>query len=326
MKSRPFAYNPSLTPIPGTDQVGTLAIGVTQQDYSANPGGVQWWIGPDEELGYIICEPVSTGDFPTPIGNIGTVKFWRSVELTTSSFLEITNLVFNQNFTTGTNAKSWLNSNGYWTSWNNSFNYSTNLLYWPSSSTGYTLYNGTFTSSEGPPYDDAHTTTPLSIPSFTMASSASTSLYVSTNGYISLGSPTDDSPYYTSPQDWIGMIAGNPDDNFLYQGQPLSDGDTQNLYYQTLVDDVFTETKILVYSAAELITSTPSSYILNLYRDSTYQWIETRIKDTSVSKGKCGPYNSTDVSVQSSTTSHVWRGDLNGENWVYMGTGSVSRT
>ncbi len=115
--SRPFAYNPSHTPISGTQQLGDLAIGITNQNYAAGPGGVQWWMGPDEELGYIICEPVPTGDFPTPIGNIGTVKFWRSIEKTDISFTEITNAAYNQSFISPNEAEEWLIVNGYWTSW-----------------------------------------------------------------------------------------------------------------------------------------------------------------------------------------------------------------
>jgi hypothetical protein len=65
--TRPFAYNPSASPISGTDQVGTLAVGVTDQDYSVDPGGIKWWMGPDEELGYVIAVPVSGNTQPTPL-------------------------------------------------------------------------------------------------------------------------------------------------------------------------------------------------------------------------------------------------------------------
>lgn len=53
MKARPFAYNPSRTPISGTTQTGDLAVGVAQQDYASRPGGVTWWEGADEDLGYV---------------------------------------------------------------------------------------------------------------------------------------------------------------------------------------------------------------------------------------------------------------------------------
>ena len=49
----PLAYNTGST-IPGTTQIGDLAVGTTDQDYSTNPGGVTWWMGPDEDLGYVI--------------------------------------------------------------------------------------------------------------------------------------------------------------------------------------------------------------------------------------------------------------------------------
>jgi hypothetical protein len=62
--ARPFAYNPSLTPISGTIQVGDLAVG------SVNGGGFNvgvWWNGPDEEQGYVIAIPVPDNTQPTPV-------------------------------------------------------------------------------------------------------------------------------------------------------------------------------------------------------------------------------------------------------------------
>jgi hypothetical protein len=53
----PLAYNTG-SPIGGTSQVGDLAVGTSPQDYSTSPGGVPWWMGPDEELGYVIAVPV----------------------------------------------------------------------------------------------------------------------------------------------------------------------------------------------------------------------------------------------------------------------------
>jgi hypothetical protein len=65
--TRPFAYNPTASPIAGTSQVGTLAVGITDQNYSINPGGVSWWMGPDEDLGYVIAVPVSGNTQPTNV-------------------------------------------------------------------------------------------------------------------------------------------------------------------------------------------------------------------------------------------------------------------
>jgi hypothetical protein len=67
MATTPLAYNPSLSPIAGTTQVGSLAVGTTDQDYSINPGGVPWWMGPEESDGYVIAVPVSGNTQPTPV-------------------------------------------------------------------------------------------------------------------------------------------------------------------------------------------------------------------------------------------------------------------
>jgi hypothetical protein len=64
--TNPFAYNTGST-IGGTTQVGSLAVGTTDQNYSGNLGGVPWWMGPDEELGYVIAHPVPSNTQPTPI-------------------------------------------------------------------------------------------------------------------------------------------------------------------------------------------------------------------------------------------------------------------
>lgn len=114
----PIAYNTG-GPIAGTTQIGDLAIGDTEQDYSLNPGGVIWWMGPDEDLGYVIGVPVPSNTQPTEIpGVFASVGFYRSDDLTEGSFINLTNIVFGQNFSTGNQAKTWLNSNGYWTTYN----------------------------------------------------------------------------------------------------------------------------------------------------------------------------------------------------------------
>jgi hypothetical protein len=114
----PLAYNPSLSPIDGTDQVGTLAVGITDQDYSIEPGGVTWWMGPDEENGYVISIPVSGNTQPTPISGVtASVGFYQSTGLTDISFVQLTNNQFNQNFSSATDASIWLTNNGYWNSY-----------------------------------------------------------------------------------------------------------------------------------------------------------------------------------------------------------------
>ena len=113
--ARPFAYNTG-APISGTDQVGSLAIGTPTVGFDTT--GLEWWNGPDEELGYVISEPVPSDTQPTPIiGVSGSVGFFRSDALTEISFVNLTNQLFFQSFLTGDQCKTYLNTNGYWTSW-----------------------------------------------------------------------------------------------------------------------------------------------------------------------------------------------------------------
>ena len=53
-KYRPFAFNSGST-ILGTTQVGYIAVSTGTTNYSTN--NVAWWMGPDEDLGYIIAVP-----------------------------------------------------------------------------------------------------------------------------------------------------------------------------------------------------------------------------------------------------------------------------
>jgi len=118
MATTALAYNPSASPISGTDQVGTLAVGISEQDYSLDLGGIKWWMGADEENGYVIAVPVSGNTQPTPISGVtASVGFFQSTNLTDSSFIELTNNEFNQNFTGATEASVWLTNNGYWNSY-----------------------------------------------------------------------------------------------------------------------------------------------------------------------------------------------------------------
>jgi len=118
----PLAYNTGST-IPGTTQIGDLAVGTTDQDYSTNPGGVTWWMGPDEDLGYVIGVPVSGNTQPTQIpGVFASVGFFRSDDLTDGSFINIAEYVANeyntpQTFSSATDASNWLTTNGFWNSY-----------------------------------------------------------------------------------------------------------------------------------------------------------------------------------------------------------------
>jgi uncharacterized delta-60 repeat protein len=114
---RPFAYNPSQTAITGTTQKANLAIGVDELDYSSRPGSVTWWMGPNETDAHIICIPVPAGNHPTPVGNVGTVKFWRTTDFTDLGFLTLINVMGGQSFASAADAYDWLETNGYWTNY-----------------------------------------------------------------------------------------------------------------------------------------------------------------------------------------------------------------
>jgi hypothetical protein len=112
--ARPFAYNPG-SPIAGTEQLGDLAVGTPDGGFTSDP---QFWNGPDEELGYTIALPVSGNTQPTPIpGVTASVRFIRSSGVTEESFIGLVNTQFGQNFDSGNEAKVWLDSQGYWSSW-----------------------------------------------------------------------------------------------------------------------------------------------------------------------------------------------------------------
>jgi hypothetical protein len=113
--SRPFAYNTGST-INGTIQVGTLAVGTPTSGFSST--GLPWWNGADENLGYVIAGSVPSNTQPTPISGVtASVQFWRSAAFTDSSFVSIANYVTGQSFTGGTQASTYLTTNGYWNSY-----------------------------------------------------------------------------------------------------------------------------------------------------------------------------------------------------------------
>ena len=60
--TRPFSYNTG-SPISGTIQVGNLSVGYPTTGFT----GMEWWNGPDEDLGYVIAQPVSGDTQPTPL-------------------------------------------------------------------------------------------------------------------------------------------------------------------------------------------------------------------------------------------------------------------
>jgi len=121
MKSRAFAYNPSETPVTGAISHGNLLIEDLPNDYSSKPGEVTWWEGPDEDLGYVIATSFPAGTRPTPIGNIGTVRFWRTQSFDDTQFINLASIVAGQSFVDTASAVNWLHSNSYWTSYTSTY-------------------------------------------------------------------------------------------------------------------------------------------------------------------------------------------------------------
>ena len=119
----PVTFNTGST-IAGTTQVGDLAAGTSPQDYSTQPGGLIWWSTPDTEDAYVIAHVNENANQPNPLSvpNV-RVGFWKTQFKTEESFIERVEYISlvdgdPQTFTGGTDAKVWLNDNGYWTSYN----------------------------------------------------------------------------------------------------------------------------------------------------------------------------------------------------------------
>lgn len=121
---RPFAFWDGVSTLPsGISQSQNILIGVDDQDYY-NLGGLTWWAGPDESLGYVIAYQDPTLNHPNPLNIPCGIGFLRSSSLTDISFLETFNhLMASLSQPTLSNvndAKAWLLANGYWTSFGES--------------------------------------------------------------------------------------------------------------------------------------------------------------------------------------------------------------
>jgi hypothetical protein len=112
--NRPFSYFTGPTAI-GTTKVGDITVGKPTSGF--NSINVDWWGGPDEDLGYVVCLVDTINKRNSPIGILSNIGFKRSTELTEESFIQLANSIAGQSFVSGNSANEWLNQNGYWTSW-----------------------------------------------------------------------------------------------------------------------------------------------------------------------------------------------------------------
>jgi hypothetical protein len=115
-----FGYNLG-GPISGTTQVGNIVVGDVDVEYAADYGGIKWWGGPDEDLGYVVGNPVSGGTQPSPVGGPAFIGFYRSKLKTDASFISLVEYISRKNgtpqtFATANDAENWLAANYYWSS------------------------------------------------------------------------------------------------------------------------------------------------------------------------------------------------------------------
>lgn len=184
-----------------------------------------------------------------------------------------------------------------------------NYRVFPTDASGYTLYEGGWTN-----YDDGQASSPIPFAgTFNSNNHADTDFYMSTNGF-----------FYgvTSGQ----YMYGNGQDLYLTPGQSLQDGDIQNFWYQNTVDGEKWKTSILIYCGhccGPVPQSTPYSYILNVYKDSMFQYLEACVKtiDYGENPGQAGPNTNTQ---NSNIYSQVWKSPANGGTWTYLGFGRIN--
>lgn len=174
----------------------------------------------------------------------------------------------------------------------------------PVDSTGYTLYEGAWTN-----YDDGQTvdTFPLA-GEFYNNNVSDVACYLSTNGYMIFPNANF-------------SIYGNQQDLFLTPGDSLFDGDIQNFWYKNTVIPNQWKTSVLVYCGhccGNPQQSIPYSYVINIYRDNYYQYVEACAK-TNVGSTS-GPEGVVQIA---STATQVWKSNLSGTDWTYLGYGYV---
>ena len=123
--SKPFAWS-STGPPAGTGIVGETVYGINPNiNYANNYGGLTWWEGPDEDLGYVIAYGDFSNSQPTPTSGTSKVQFWRSKVKTMNSFVSLANFIsakydFGYVFYSGAEAKGALEFNGFYTSYSES--------------------------------------------------------------------------------------------------------------------------------------------------------------------------------------------------------------
>ena len=105
--ARLFAYNTGTT-ISGTSQYNDIAVQTSSGssvDFSII--GIKWYMGPDEDLGWIISSSYLSA----------RPRFSRSKLKNDASYIDLLFRKYQITFPTAQSGATWLNSNGYWTSY-----------------------------------------------------------------------------------------------------------------------------------------------------------------------------------------------------------------
>ncbi len=120
--SRFFAYNPIMTPPTGASQFGNVAV--SGDGFQIGTGGLNWYNGPDESIGYVISHDsgARTAASASEVLSPNAFGFWRTNSISDAEFISLSQWVSlrhgsPQTFADGFSAKTWLNNNGYWTSY-----------------------------------------------------------------------------------------------------------------------------------------------------------------------------------------------------------------
>ena len=73
-------------------------------------------MGPDEDNSYVVAKDVPTANFPTPVGNVGNVQFWKCPN-DSSSFINLVTIISGSVKDSALAAQTWLTDNNYWTNY-----------------------------------------------------------------------------------------------------------------------------------------------------------------------------------------------------------------
>lgn len=196
MATYPVGYNTGTT-IPNTQKIGNLAIGTGDTvDYSSQPNGVRFWMSADDTDGYVIGQQIPAGNQPNPVEGSAFVGFYKSVDKTDQSYINVAQAVASANgspqvFSTVNDALSWLTNNGYW-----------------SSVTSFGTPTSTPTQTITPTITPTPTRTPTQTPTVTPSSIVSSSLCVSGAGFTGVNST-----YLFN-----GILNGKP--SYIYEYSP----------------------------------------------------------------------------------------------------------